>query len=205
MGRRRPTRNNEDDLKDMKFDPPDLDGILNLDMYLKWIQTVKRFFEVKGYSDEKSFKVAILKLKKYTSLWYENTNRQRARKGKSRINAWSKLKKLMNKKFLRKGYKRDLYLRVSSLTQGRMSVEEYIREYKQLKIRSRIEKEPEQAIVRFLKGLDQSIAEKVDLQPYWSFEDVCKLAIKVERYSKIKNHIQAHTLILTPHLSLISP
>jgi len=40
--------------------------------------------------------------------------------------------------------------------------------------------------VRFLRGLDQGIAKKVDLQPYWSFEDVCKLAIKVERYSKNK-------------------
>lgn len=67
-----------------------------------------------------------------------------------------------------------------------MSVEEYIREFEQLKIRSEIEEEPKQAVVRFLKGLHQSIAEKVDLQPYWSFEDVCKLAIKVEKYSKNK-------------------
>jgi len=68
-----------------------------------------------------------------------------------------------------------------------MSVEEYIGEFEQLKIRSRIEEEPKQAIIRFLKGLDQSIAEKVNLQPYRSFEDACKLAIKVERYSKNKN------------------
>jgi len=61
-----------------------------------------------------------------------------------------------------------------------MSVEEYMREFEPLKTRNGIEEEPKQAIVRFLKGLDQSITEKVDLQPYWSFEDVCKLPIKVE-------------------------
>jgi len=58
-----------------------------------------------------------------------------------------------------------------------MSVVEYIREFKILKIKNGMEEELEQVMVRFLKGLDKSIAEKVDLQPYLSFEDVCKLAI----------------------------
>ena len=41
-------------------------------------------------------------------------------------------------------------------------------------------------MARFLKGLYLGIAEKIDLQPYWSLEDLCKLAIKVEKYSKDK-------------------
>jgi len=56
----------------------------------------------------------------------------------------------------------------------------------QLQIRSGIEEEPEQTMARFLRGLEPSNTEKVDIQPYWSFEDVCKLAIKVEKYSKGK-------------------
>ena len=38
----------------------------------------------------------------------------------------------------------------------------------------------------WLQGLDQSIVEKVDLQPYWEFKDVCKLGIKVVKYAKNK-------------------
>jgi len=53
----------------MKFDSLDFKGTLNPDVYLEWIQAVKRFFEVKGYSDERSCKVA-------------NTKRQRAKEGK---------------------------------------------------------------------------------------------------------------------------
>ena len=102
-------------MRDTKFDPSDFEGTLNLDVYLEWIQTVERFFEVNGYSDENSFKIAILKLKKYAHLWYENTKRQRAKEGKPQINTWSKLKKLKNKRFLPEGHTRDLYLRVSSL------------------------------------------------------------------------------------------
>ena len=62
-GRRRPTRHNEDDLSDMKFDPPDFKGTLNPDVHLEWIQTVERFIEVKGYSDGNSFKIACLSSK----------------------------------------------------------------------------------------------------------------------------------------------
>ena len=65
-------------------------------------------------------------------------------------------------------------------------MEEYICEFEQLQIRSDIEEEPEQTMARFLRGLEPSIAEKVDIQPHWSFEDVCKRAIKVEKYSKGK-------------------
>jgi len=50
-------------LRDMKFDPPYFEGTLNPNVYLEWIQTIERFFEVKGYYDEKSFKVVIFKLK----------------------------------------------------------------------------------------------------------------------------------------------
>ena len=38
--------------------------------------TIERFFEIKEYSDEKAFKVSILKLKKYASLCYENIKKQ---------------------------------------------------------------------------------------------------------------------------------
>jgi len=49
------------------------------------------------------------------------------------------------------------------LSQGRLNVEEYIREFEQLQIRSGLEEEPEQTMARFLRGLDPAIAEKVDL------------------------------------------
>ena len=44
-----------------------------------------------------------------------------------------------------------------------------------------LDEEPELKIARFIKGLSPSIANKVDLRPYLSFDDVCHLAIKVEK------------------------
>ena len=42
-------------------------------------------------------------------------------------------------------------------------------------------------MVRLSRGLDPSIFENIDIQPYWTFEDVCKLAIKLEKHSKNKS------------------
>ena len=183
---RRPLGPPVDDLRDLKFDPPEFEGNLYPKAFLEWMQSIERFFEIKEYLDDKAFKIAILKLKRYASLWYENLKRQRSKDGKPRIKTWSKLKRLMTKRFLPDNYKGDLYLKVSSLSQGRSTVEEYIREFEQLQIRSGLEEEQDQTMAQFFRGLDPGIAEKVDLQPYWSFEDLCKLAIKVEKYSKGK-------------------
>ena len=116
------------DLRDMKFDPHEFEGSLHPNLYLEWMQSFERFLDIKEYSKEKAFKVVVLKLKKYASVWYENTKRLRTKDGKSQIKTWSKLKRLMPKQFLPNTYKHDLYLRVSSFQQGRMSVEKYIRE-----------------------------------------------------------------------------
>jgi len=65
---RRPPRQPANDMRDMKFGPLEFKGNLNSDLFIKWMQALERFFEIKEYFDEKAFKVAILKLKKYASL-----------------------------------------------------------------------------------------------------------------------------------------
>jgi len=101
----------------MRMNPPKFEGTLNLNHYLEWIQTLESFFDVKEYLDYKAFKMATFKLKKYALIWYENTKRQRAKEGRPQIKTWSKLRKLMYKRFLSDLYKNELYLRISSLNQ----------------------------------------------------------------------------------------
>jgi len=48
-------------------------------------------------------------------------------------------------------------------------------------MRSELPEVKKQTIARFIGGLNQDIAHMVELQPYCTFEDVCKLAIKVEK------------------------
>lgn len=126
-----------------------------------------------------------MKLKKYASLWWENVKAKRERNGKSKIRSWQKLKKLLKERFLPDSYKQDLYVKMTIFKQGNLSNEDYTREFEQLVLRSGIQEKQEQTIARYIAGLNPGDAEKLELQPYWSFEEVCKWALKIEK--RIRN------------------
>lgn len=84
-----------------------------------------------------------------------------------------------------KNHKQELYLKLHTLKQKDGSVKEYIREFEKLMMRSDITELKEQTITWFLGGLRQDVANMVKLQPYYSFDDVCKLAINIEKQRKV--------------------
>ena len=53
-----------------------------------------------------------------------------------------------------------------------------------LMIRCDLQEPQEQTIARFISGLHKEIVDAVELQPYVSFEDVIKLAMKIERHQR---------------------
>jgi len=62
-------------------------------------------------------------------------------------------------------------------------------------MRVSLDEEPELKIARFIKGLSPTIANKVDLQPFLSFDDVCHLVIKVEKQLKGQKPFQTTSFI----------
>ena len=175
---------------------PEFDDNLNLEDYLDWVQAIKRIFELKEYNDEKSFKLVIPKLKGYASLWYERLKKSRVREAKSKIETWSKVNKYMGKRFLPPAYKQELYLKINSHKKQNLKVEEYNMELEQVQMRVGLDEEHKLKIARFIKGLSPSIANKVYIQAYLFFDDVCHLAIKVEKQFKCQKPFQ-RTFICT--------
>lgn len=95
--RRRPPR---DDLRDLKVETSKLDGNLNIERYLDWVQYLERIFELKEHNDEKSFNMSILRMKGYATVWHENLKRNRGREGKFKIKTWFKLKNHIDKRLI---------------------------------------------------------------------------------------------------------
>ena len=127
----RPTFNSND----FKVEIPEFEGKLDPDEFLEWLQTVERIFEYKEIPDDRKVKLVALRLRKYASLWWTNLNAKRSRERKSKINTWDKMKSKMKARFLPSTYVRDNYMLFHHLTQGKMNVEEYTREFEKLMIK----------------------------------------------------------------------
>ncbi|KAI4340752.1 hypothetical protein MLD38_025561 [Melastoma candidum] len=164
----------------MSVQIPEFEGNLDPNEFIDWMHTVERIFDYEEVPEDRKVKLAALKLKKYASLWWENTNQQRRREGRDKIRTWSKMKRAMTKRFLPEHHRRDLYLKLQSLQQV-SSVSEYTWEFERLLLQCDVQEAPEQTIARYLRGLKPQIADAVDLQQYWSFNDVRALAHKVEQ------------------------
>lgn len=81
-------------------------------------------------------------------------------------------------------YRQDIFLKLHNFQQHDLSIEECTMEFEHLLIKCDTVEPEEQTIARYLGGLRTEIVRVVQLQPYWTFNDVVKLAIKVERQGK---------------------
>ena len=62
---------------------------------------------------------------------------------------------------------------MTNFKQGNLNIDDYTREFEQLMLRSGIQEKQEQTIACYIGGLNHDIAEKLELQPYWTFDEVC--------------------------------
>ncbi|KAD3336751.1 hypothetical protein E3N88_32270 [Mikania micrantha] len=163
----RPPGPRDDPLRSLgfKIDIPEFDGKAEPDMFIDWLQTVERFFDLREVPDAFKVKLVAVKLRKYASLWWEHVKKKRAQEGKSK----------------------ESFVEYHNVAQRSTSVEELICEFDRLRMRCGAEEEEEHIIARFLGALRPEISDIVQLQPYWTFNDVCQLALKVEKQLRNKS------------------
>ncbi|GJV06321.1 reverse transcriptase domain-containing protein [Tanacetum coccineum] len=130
------------------------------------------------------------------SLWWDHVTKRRRIEGKSKVKTWENIKKLMKAKFLLENHRQEAFLDYHNLSQRNMTVEEVINEFDKLRMRCDVVEEEEQVIARFLGVLKLEIVDIVSLQPYWTYTDVCHLALKVEKQIKAKS--KGNTSCFTP-------
>ena len=171
---------------DFKVDIPEFEGQLDPDVFLDWLQTVKRVFEFKDIPDERKVKLVALNFRKYASIWWCNVVTKRVRKGKGKIRTWENKKSKLKSRFLPPHYLQDNFLKLHYLKQGSKSVEEYTREFKQLLLKCDLKEDESQTLIRYLSGWNEEIAHVVELHPYTSLDELSVLAHKVELQKRVK-------------------
>ncbi|GKC36418.1 reverse transcriptase domain-containing protein, partial [Tanacetum coccineum] len=188
------TRNRDNRCRDdpirslgLKIEIPEFTGKNHPDDFIDLLSTVERVIDVRDIPDKLKVKLVAIKLRQHASLWWDHVTKRRQIKGKSKVETWEKMKKLMKAKFLPKNHRQEAFLDYHNMSQQNMTVEEVINEFDKLFMRCDVVEEEEQVIVRFLGVLTSEIADIVSLQPYWTYTDVCHLALKVEKQIKAKS------------------
>ena len=143
-------------------------------------------FECHNYSEEKKVKLAVIKFTDYAIIWWDQLVMNRRRNYKRPIETWAEMKATMRRWFVPSHYYRDLYQKLQNLTQGYRSVDDYHKEMEIAMISANVVEDREATMARFLNGLNQDIANVVELQHYVELEDMVHMAIKVERQLKRK-------------------
>ncbi|GJU41104.1 reverse transcriptase domain-containing protein, partial [Tanacetum coccineum] len=165
----------------IRTDLPEFDGSMHPDDFIDWIQTVERIFDIRDIPDNLKVKLVAIKLKKYASLWWEHVQKQRERKGKYKVESWDKMKRLLRAKFLPINHRQNSFLDYHNLRQQSLSVDDFLHEFERVRMRCGIDEDEEQVIARLLGALRPEISDVIQLQQYWSFNDVCRLAYQVEK------------------------
>ena len=81
------------------------------------------------------------------------------------------MKVLMRRRFVPNHYYRDLYLKLQGLNQGYKTVDEYHKEMEIAMIRANVVEDREATMATILNGLNQDIANVVELQHYMELEE----------------------------------
>ena len=76
------------------------DRKLDTNAMLDWISDMEKLFEYENTPDNRKVKITVTRLQGHASLWWENLQTDRQRRGKEKIKNWPKMVKKVKKKFL---------------------------------------------------------------------------------------------------------
>ncbi|GJX07267.1 RNA-directed DNA polymerase [Tanacetum coccineum] len=91
----------------------------------------------------------------------DHVNKRRRIEGKSKVETWEKMKKLMKAKFLPENHHQEAFLDYHNMSQQNMTIEEVINEFDKLRMRCDVVKEEEQVVTWFLGVLKPKIADMI--------------------------------------------
>lgn len=106
----------------IKVDIPEFDGRLHPDDFIDWLSTIERVFDLKDIPDNFKVKLVAIKLRKNALLWWDHMKKKRIQEGRSKVETWAKMKKLLLDKFLRATHRQESFLEYHNLHQRNSTV-----------------------------------------------------------------------------------
>jgi hypothetical protein len=98
-----------------KVEVPMYEGNLNVEELIDWINALDKYFDYEYVDEEKKVKYVVTRLKGHATLWWDELQADRNRKGKSKIRNWDKMIAKFKIKFMPKDYQLNLFRQLQNL------------------------------------------------------------------------------------------
>ncbi|XP_051113149.1 uncharacterized protein LOC127239159 [Andrographis paniculata] len=149
-------------------------------------------FSVQQILEQQKLRVAVMEFSDYALSWWDQTNLSRRRQREPLVGTWNKLRGLMQRKFVPPHHHHEVLRKLEGLKQGSRTVDEYHKELEMLLKQADVDDDPERIMARFFNGLNQEIADSLEMYHYVDFENMVHQAIKLERQLKKKTKVHIH-------------
>lgn len=140
-----------------KVELPEFHGGVRGEELLDWLVAVQEMLEFKRVPEERKVALVATRFRGKAASWWLQLKASRARAGKSPVNTFAKLEKLLRKSFLPYNFDRTMFTRLQNLRQGTRSVDDYADEFTLLLTRNEIWDSETQLVSRFIGGLRPQI------------------------------------------------
>jgi len=92
-----------------KMEIPMYEGNLNVEELLDWIREMDKYFDYEEVNDKNKVKHVVTILKGHATLWWDELQANRRRKGKQKIKSWDRMVAKIKAKFIPKDYQINLF------------------------------------------------------------------------------------------------
>ena len=108
-----------------RIEVPMYSGNLNVEELMDWINALIKYVDFEEIEDKKKVRYAVTRLKGHATIWWDELEIHRERRGKEKINYQDKMLYKIKSQFMPKDYQLNLLRQLQNLRQKAMAVKEY--------------------------------------------------------------------------------
>jgi len=181
VGPRQHRMEGQNKIEGVKLNVPPFKGRSDANVYLEWEMKIEHVFSCNDYTEEQKVKLAVAEFSDYSLVWWNKNQREMIRKEGREIDTWTKMIKVMRKRYVPTSYSRTMRQKLQRLSQESLTVEEYYKEMEMALVKANIEEKTKDTLAHFLSGLNVDIRNVVELQEYVELDDLLHKEVWVEQ------------------------
>ena len=144
------------------------------------INALAKYFYFEQIEDKKKVKYTATRLKGHATIWWDELQIHRERRGKSKIKTWDKMLDKIKIQFIPKDYQLTLIRQLHNIRQKDMIVKEYTKEFFKLSIRDGKAQGDMERVVKYINGLIFEIRDEINLLNLNTVEDAYQATSRVQ-------------------------